>query len=115
MVVVQNLKYFKGIIFKVIGIKEWLLPQISEHWPYIKEGSKTIKLIQLIRPGTESAFTPRLGIVQACKTSEEEIRSWIGVLVGILTTLSVSKSRKCLLFDVSIKLSNSKVLKLLYS
>jgi len=65
------------------------------------------------RPGTESAFTPKEGIVQAWRTSVEEIRSWIGVFVGITVLLSTSKSRK--FSDVDIKESKSNALKSVYS
>jgi len=73
-------------------------------------------LIILSRPGVESAFTPSAGIVQACRTSVEEINICTGVLFGIVVLLSVSSRRKSLMFSFGfMNESNSKPLKSLYS
>ena len=97
-----------------MGIKLWLAPQISEHWPKTRPGFLLIILIIFKRPGEESALTPRDGKVQECSTSEEEIKSWTKIFWGRLTGLSVSKSRiEFKLF--CMKESNSIFLKFLYS
>jgi len=68
------------------------------------------------RPGTESAFTPRAGMVQAWRTSVEEIKTWIGVLDGRTTSLSVSKRREIpVVISVFINESKSKAPKSEYS
>ena len=66
------LKLFKGATSKTIGINLWFLPQISEHCPKKIPGFNLKNLKLFKRPGLESAFTPRLGMVQECKTSVEE-------------------------------------------
>ena len=96
-----------------IGMKLWFVPQISEHCPKYRPGLILSILTTLRRPGTESALIPKEGIVQAWRTSVEDIKSWIGVFVGITVLLSVSNSRR---FSFrAIKESNSKFLKSGYS
>lgn len=65
-----------------MGIKEWFIPQISEHWPIKIVEFPIIKLIWLIRPGIESLLIFNLGIVQEWITSLEVVRIWIGRLIG---------------------------------
>jgi len=45
----------------VIGMKEWLAPQISEHWPNRRPGRLMTSWDWLIRPGLASTFTPADG------------------------------------------------------
>ena len=90
------MKAFPEIDSITIGIKLWLAPQISEHWPKKIPGRWLINLTWLMRPGTASAFTPKEGTDQACKTSAEEINIRTWVLNGIIVWLSVSKSRNIL-------------------
>ena len=56
-----------------IGIKEWLAPQISEHWPYITPLFRILNIIVFRRPGTESIFTAILGTAQQWSTSAEVV------------------------------------------
>lgn len=85
-----------------IGIKLWLAPQISEHCPKKTPLRFEEKQNWLIRPGTASIFTPKEGIVQECKTSEEETKNRIGRKVGIIKRLSTSSKRTCLEEEGSI-------------
>jgi hypothetical protein len=82
-----------GTLSMAIGIKLWLLPQISEHCPKNKP-HRLIKIFTWFsRPGTASALTPKTGTVQQCKTSAAEIKTRIGVSIGKITRWSTSKSR----------------------
>lgn len=47
------------------------------------------------RPGIASAFTPKLGIVQAWITSAAVIRRRISACMGRMARLSTSRSRYC--------------------
>jgi len=48
----------------MIGMKEWFLPQISEHCP-VNIPSRFEKMkVWLIRPGRASTFLPIAGMVQ---------------------------------------------------
>lgn len=53
----------------VIGIKEWLAPQISEHWPKNTLDRLIKKFNWFKRPGVASTLTPNDGIVQEWRTS----------------------------------------------
>jgi hypothetical protein len=55
-----------------MGIKEWLTPQISEHWPKNTPLRFKIKETWLRRPGRTSDLTPKEGIVQEWITSSDE-------------------------------------------
>lgn len=77
-----------------IGIKLWLIPQISEHWPKNIPGRFINKLIWFIRPGIASILIAKLGIVHEWITSSEEIKSRIFNLKGIIVLLSTSINRK---------------------
>lgn len=83
-----------------MGIKLWLVPQISEHWPKYSPGELHKKLIWLRRPGTASAFTPSDGIVHEWRTSAAVMRLRIWELIGIRTLLSTSNSRNELLIEL---------------
>jgi hypothetical protein len=58
-------------------------------------------MIWFNRPGTASALTPRVGIVQAWITSAEVAITRIWVFKGATNTLSASKSRLFIKFDSS--------------
>lgn len=61
-----------------IGIKLWLIPQISEHWPKNIPG-RFINIIDWFnRPGVESILIPSDGTVQAWITSVEVVIIRIG-------------------------------------
>lgn len=77
-----------------IGIKEWLAPQISLHWPTIIPQRLTNDEICLIRPGVASILIPRDGIVHEWITSSDEIRNRIEHLIGIIKWLKVWSKRK---------------------
>lgn len=79
-----------------MGIKLWLAPQISEHWPKNTPLRLEEKQNWLIRPGTASILTPKEGIVQECKTSEEETKNRTGKNLGITKRLSTSNNRTSL-------------------
>lgn len=85
-----------------IGIKLWLAPQISEHWPKKTPLRLEEKQNWLIRPGTASILTPNEGIVQEWRTSEEDTKNRMGRKVGITRRLSTSKRRIDLLEEGSI-------------
>jgi len=52
------------VICNLIGMKEWLVPQISEHCPMNKPIRLEDKKIWFSRPGIASTFSPIDGIVQ---------------------------------------------------
>lgn len=82
-----------GVLSITIGIKLWLAPQISEHWPKNSPGRLISNLIWFNRPGIASIFFPKDGIAHEWITSEDEtiIRSW--VFIGIIILLSTSSNR----------------------
>jgi len=47
----------------MIGMNEWLAPQISEHWPKNTPERLGRRKIWLSRPGMASVFTPIEGTV----------------------------------------------------
>lgn len=63
-----------------IGIKLWLIPQISEHWPKNIPGRFINRVVWLRRPGVESILIPRDGIVQAWITSIDVVKIRIDIL-----------------------------------
>lgn len=63
-----------------MGIKLWLVPQISEHWPKYTPGRLINKYDWLSRPGVESILIPREGTVQEWITSIEVVSIRIGKL-----------------------------------
>ena len=96
----HNTQFKKSFVLTTsitIGINLWFAPQISEHWPKYSPGRWAINLTWLSRPGTASAFTPKDGTVQECKTSADEIKTRIWVLKGTTVRLSTSNKRKCLI------------------
>lgn len=101
-----------------IGIKLWLIPQISEHWPKNNPG----RLINIIdwfnRPGVESILIPKEGTVHAWITSNDEVIRRIGKLNGITHRLSTSNKRNSFIFswfDGIINESKLKLKKSVYS
>lgn len=61
-----------------IGIKLWLIPQISEHWPKNIPGRLRNIIDWFNRPGVESILIPKDGTVQAWMTSVEVVIIRIG-------------------------------------
>ena len=66
----------------IIGIKEWLAPQISEHCPVSRLGRLILKYNWFKRPGKASTLTPKEGIVQEWITSAEDTIKRIEVIFG---------------------------------
>lgn len=89
----QFLKLKKLVDSKQIGIKEWFIPQISEHWPKNNPGRFIFNKDWLRRPGVESILMPNDGIVHEWITSIDEVRIRIGKLNGRTHRLSVSNNR----------------------
>ena len=58
----------------LIGIKLWLIPQISEHWPNKIFGLLIIIFFLLIWLGIESILIFNDGIVHEWITSKDEIK-----------------------------------------
>lgn len=79
-------------------MKEWFIPQISEHWPKNNPGRFIYNIDWFKRPGVESILIPNEGIVQEWITSIEEVRTRIGKLNGRIHRLSVSNRRNSLNF-----------------
>ena len=65
-----------------MGIKEWLEPQISEHWPKNKPTREGLEKSWLIRPGKASTFSPKDGKEKEWITSVEVINKREEVFTG---------------------------------
>lgn len=94
-------------------MKEWFIPQISEHCPEYKPKRFENKKIWFRRPGRASTLVPIDGMVQEWITSAEVIKDRIKTFIGRWRSSLVFKRRKELEF--SIKLSISIVLREVYS
>lgn len=81
-----------------IGIKLWLIPQISEHWPKINPGLFVLKFWLFNWFGIVSIFKFIDGIVQEWITSIEVKINCKFILNGIIILLSVSIILKLKLF-----------------
>ena len=77
-----------------IGMKEWLDPQISLHWPKNTPKCVGLKKIKFSRPGQASTLIPILGTVQECNTSPEVTTNRRNWFPGTTTRLSTSSKRK---------------------
>jgi len=79
-----------------MGIKLWLIPQISEHWP--KNNPNTGKDIFTIFkiPFIASNLTNKLKITQEWITSNEVTQKLILRLCGTMQRLSTSNKRESL-------------------
>lgn len=93
---------FKLIDSIWIGIKLWLIPQISEHCPKNIPGRFKNKLIWFKRPGIASILIANLGIVHEWITSSDEIKSRMLKLNGKIVLLSTSIKRKFSLWKLLI-------------
>ena len=82
------------VLSKQIGIKEWLDPQISLHWPKKMPKCVGLKKIKFKRPGQASTFTPILGMVHECKTSLDVTINRKNWFLGTTIRLSTSSKRK---------------------
>lgn len=95
------------IIWMMIGMNEWFVPQISEHWPEnIPIRFELIK-IWFSRPGKASTFTPIDGIVHEWITSWDVIRDRICVFLGRIMWFLVFRSRKIFEFSMNLSVSSS--------
>lgn len=74
----QFLKLVKLVDSRQIGMKEWFIPQISEHWPKNRPGRFIKSIDWLSRPGVESILIPKEGTVQEWITSIDDVRIRIG-------------------------------------
>jgi hypothetical protein len=61
---IDLIKLLSVVTFKEMGMKEWLAPQISEHWPVYNPIRLGITNNWLRRPGRASTFTPIEGRAQ---------------------------------------------------
>lgn len=77
----------------LMGINEWLAPQISEHCPKKILVWLIIKFVWFNFPGMASTLIPSEGIVQAWITSAAVIKIRVWRLKGIIILLSVSSKR----------------------
>ena len=96
-----------------IGIKEWLVPQISEHCPVYNPTRFENKKIWFNRPGRASTFIPKEGIVQEWITSADVIKDRISIFTGKYNISLVFSNRRT--FDLSIKFSVSIMFRDVYS
>jgi hypothetical protein len=96
-----------------IGMKEWFVPQISEHCPVYSPRRLENRKIWFKRPGRASTFTPIVGTVHEWITSQEVTIARIEEFTGSWRISLVFKSRK--VFEFSIKLSVSDIVKEVYS
>lgn len=106
------LNSFNGVTFTLIGINEWLEPQISEHWPKNCPNREGVENSCLIRPGTASTFKPREGTAKAWITSVDVISRRLLVNAGRNRSFDASSNRKSE-FSVFIVLSNSLMMSIL--
>lgn len=74
----QFLKLWKLVDSRQIGMKEWFIPQISEHWPKNNPGRFMSSIDWFSRPGVESILIPKEGTVHEWITSIDEVRIRIG-------------------------------------
>lgn len=89
-----------------IGIKEWLVPQISEHCPVNSPTRLDKRKIWFNRPGRASTFIPKDGMVHEWITSADETKPRINIFTGRYTSSLVFRSRR--MFDLSMKFSVSR-------
>jgi hypothetical protein len=94
-------------------MKEWLAPQISEHWPINSPGRFTFRNSWFNRPGNASILIPSDGMVQEWITSVEDKINRIDVLLGTTILDDVFNNR--ISFDFSRKASISLLMKSEYS
>lgn len=92
-----------------IGIKLWLDPQISEHWPVNIPG----RLINIFnwfkRPGIASALIPKEGIVHEWITSLDEVIIRMGDKNGIINLFEVLSNRILKLCSINESISRSNI------
>jgi len=99
------MKLFVETALIIIGMKEWFIPQISEHCPEYRPNRFAVMNVWLIRPGRASTFTPIDGMAHAWITSVEDTSTRIDVFTGI-NIISLVFIRRYIL-DVSMNVSNS--------
>lgn len=108
------MKFINLIDSTWIGINLWLIPHTSEHWPKIKPGLFSFRVIWFNWFGTQSIFVFIEGSVHEWITSVDEVIIIICKLKGRIKWLSVSmrlKSKLCLL----IKYDSIFLLRFMYS
>jgi hypothetical protein len=64
LILKYKIKFFIELAEIMIGMKEWLDPQISLHCPINKPGRLIIPIILEIRPGIASILIPMEGTLQ---------------------------------------------------
>lgn len=96
-----------------MGMKEWFVPQISEHWPENIPSRLDEMKVWLRRPGRASTFTPIEGTAHEWMTSMDDTKTRIEDKTGILRWSLVFSSRFNLEF--SMNLSTSVLFKEVYS
>lgn len=99
MFIIHFKKKYRDDDSNLIGIKEWLAPQISEHCPKKIPVRLIKKFVWFNRPGVASILIPNEGIVHECNTSAAVTKIRVWKLNGIIMLLSVSNNRKLLLFN----------------
>jgi hypothetical protein len=91
--------------FTVIGMNEWLFPQISEHWP--EKRPKRLEEIKVWfnRPGRASTFTPMEGTAHEWITSIDEISTRIDERTGMVRRSLVFSKRLTLELSMNLSIS----------
>jgi len=97
----------------MMGIKEWLVPQISEHCPENNPKRFEVMKVWFRRPGRASTLIPMDGTLHLWITSIEETRARVVLEIGMKRVSLVFRRRYELEF--SIKHSISLFMKVLYS
>ena len=89
----QVINWFSDTLSVIIGINLRFALQISEHCTYRIPGRLIENLTWFSRSGVASVFTPSLGTVRECNTSDAVTIIRIGEFIGNTIRLSVSDSR----------------------
>jgi hypothetical protein len=96
-----------------IGMKEWLVPQISEHCPEKRPSRLDEMNVWFKRPGRASTFTPIEGTAHEWITSMDDTSTRIDERAGMFKKSLVFSSRLSL--ELSMNLSTSVLLNEVYS
>jgi len=96
-----------------MGMKEWFVPQISEHCPENRPSRLDEMKVWLRRPGRASTFTPIEGTAHEWITSIDDTKTRIEERTGILRWSLVFNSR--FILEFSMNLSTSVLFREVYS
>lgn len=88
-----------------MGMNEWFVPQISEHWPVYKPIRFENRNNWFNRPGKASALIPSEGIVQEWITSTDVIKDRISIFTGRYKSSLVFSRRRMLEFSIKFSVS----------